>query len=466
MAWRRGVPRSARDAASDRAGNFHGSVSKTFGINQARTRYPMKRFFAGILLTLGLPLAVAVPVAAVSGVGPAAAQELLRAAAVINDEVISQLDLDMRLKLAILAIGQPDSPQLRKRMITQVIRTLIDERLQSQEAERLDITVADEQVDAAAAEIAQRNKLSDEAFAAMMQSRGIIPNAFREQIRSQLRWSQLVARRLRPSVEVSEDEVEEVVRRITASRGLKQRRVSEIFLAVGTALEEDEILVNAQRLIEQLRAGGSFPSLARQFSEAASAARGGDLGWIQEGQLPEELDVVLANMRPGTLSMPIRGLSGFHILLLRDERQSSLGEVSLHLKQIVFDIPSGASEAEIQALAARAEDARGRIPDCAGLDEQAAEIGSEGSGDLGNVNPGDLPPPIRDIVMTLPVGQVSPPLKFSDSLRILMVCERTDSGIDRAKIRDDLANQRLDMLARRYMRDLRRSANIDVRIKL
>jgi peptidyl-prolyl cis-trans isomerase SurA len=254
----------------------------------------MKRFFASILLTLGLPLAVAVPVAAVSGVGPAAAQELLRAAAVINDEVISQLDLDMRLKLAILAIGQPDSPQLRKRLITQVIRTLIDERLQSQEAERLDITVADEQVDAAAAEIAQRNKLSDEAFAAMMQSRGIIPNAFREQIRSQLRWSQLVARRLRPSVEVSEDEVEEVVRRITASRGLKQRRVSEIFLAVGTALEEDEILVNAQRLIEQLRAGGSFPSLARQFSEAASAARGGDLGWIQEGQLPEELDSTLS----------------------------------------------------------------------------------------------------------------------------------------------------------------------------
>lgn len=426
----------------------------------------MRRYFASILLTLGLSLAVAVPVAAVSGVGPAVAQELLRAAAVINDEVISQLDLDMRLKLAILAINQPDSPQLRKRMTPQVIRTLIDERLQSQEAERLDITVADKQVDAAAAEIAQRNKLSVVEFDMMMESRGIIPSAFREQIRSQLKWRELVARRLRPSVDVSEDEVEEVVRRITASRGLIQRRVSEIFLAVGTALEEDEILVNAQRLIEQLRAGGNFPSLARQFSEAATAARGGDLGWIQEGQLPEELDTALSQMRPGTLSVPIRSLSGFHILLLRDEWQSSLGEVSLHLKQIVFETPSGASEAQLQALAAQAEDARSRITGCAGLDEQAAEIGSEGSGDLGTVNPGDLPPPIRDIVMALPVNQASPPLKFSDSLRILVVCERTDSGIDRAKIKEDLSGQRLDMLARRYMRDLRRSANIDVRIKL
>jgi peptidyl-prolyl cis-trans isomerase SurA len=426
----------------------------------------MRRFFASILLTLGLPLAVAVPVAAVSGVGPAVAQELLRAAAVINDEVISQLDLDMRLRLAILAIGQPDSPQLRKRMTPQVIRSLIDERLQSQEAERLDITVTDERVDAAASEIAQRNKLSDVEFATMLKSRGIIPSSFLDQIRSQLRWSKLVASRLRPSVEVSEDEVEEVVRRITASRGLKQRSVSEIFLAVGTALEEDEILVNAQRLIDQLRAGGNFPSLARQFSEAASAARGGDLGWIQEGQLPEELDTALSKMRPGTLSAPIRSLTGFHILLLRDERQSSLGKVSLHLNQIVFERPSGASEAEIQALTAQAEAARGRITGCAGMGELGAEIGSEGSGDLGTVNPGDLPQPIRDIVMALPVGQASPPLKFSDSLRILVVCERTDSGVDRVKIREDLANQRLDMLARRYMRDLRRSANIDVRIKL
>ncbi len=426
----------------------------------------MRRYFASILLTLGLSLAVAVPVAAVSGVGPAAAQELLRAAAVINDEVISQLDLDMRLRLAILTISQPDSPQLRKRMTPQVIRLLIDERLQSQEAARLDITVNDKQIDIAAEEIAQRNKISFGEFATMMTNRGIIPSVFRDQIRSQLTWQKLVSLRLRPSVDVSEDEVEEVVRRITASQGLKQRRVSEIFLAVDTAQEEDEVLANARRLIEQLRAGGNFPSLARQFSEAASAARGGELGWIQEGQLPEELDAVLSKMRPGMLSPPIRTLSGFHLLLLLDERQSSLGEISLHLKQIVFEWPEGASETQIQALAARAEAARGRIAGCAELDAQAAIIGAQGSGDLGTVKPGDLPPAIRDIVMALPVGQASPPLRFSSGFRILFVCERRDSGIDRAKIRDGLAGQRLDMLARRYMRDLRRSANIDVRINL
>ena len=297
----------------------------------------------------------------------------------------------------------------------------------------------------------------------MMESRGIIPNIFLEQVRSQLTWNALVARRLRPSVEVSEDEIEESVRRITASRGLKQRRVSEIFLAVDTVLQEDEILGNAQLLVAQLRAGGSFPALARQFSEAASAARGGELGWIQEGQLLEGLDAVLARMRPGTLSAPIRSLSGFHILMLRDERQATLGEVTLHLKQVLFALPKGASKDQKQALSARAEAARGRIAGCTGLDALAAEIGDPGSGDLGKVKPGDLPPRTRDAVISLPIGQASPPMEVPEGLGILVVCERTDSGIDRARIRDRLSAQRLDMLARRYMRDLRRSANVDIR---
>jgi len=419
----------------------------------------MRRLFASLLLFLGLPLAAMAP-----GTVPAAAQEMLRAAAVINDEVISVLDLDMRLRLAIFASGQPDSEALRERMTPQIIRALIDERLQSQEAERLGITVPDDLVADTAEEIAQRNKMSYAAFANIIENRGIIPSAFLQQVRSQLTWNVLVARRLRPSVEVSEDEIEEIVRRITASQGLKQRRVSEIFLAVDTVLEEDEILGNARRLFEQLRAGGSFPSLARQFSEAASAARGGDLGWIQEGQLPEELDAALAKMRPGSLSPPVRSLSGFHLLLLRDERQSSLGEVKLHIKQVVFTRPQNATEEQERALNARAEAARGRISGCAGLDALAAEIGSPGSGDLGTVNANDLPPRVREVVLPLPIGQASPPIEVPGGRGILVVCERTDSGIDRDKIRERLSSQRLDMLARRYMRDLRRSANVDIRL--
>lgn len=418
-------------------------------------RRPIKRFIRCALLICALAPAVQ---------NAGAAQDLLRAAAVVNDEVISVFDLDMRLRLGILATGQKDNRKLRDRMTAQVIRTLIDEQLQKQEAERLGITITDEQVTNGAEEIARRNKLTIEGFAGLLERRGILLEAFLDQIRGQLTWSALVVRRLRPSVQVSNDEVEEVVRRIAANRGTRLRRVSEIFLAVDTALREDEVRRNAERLFEQLRAGARFSSLARQFSESATAARGGDLGWIRDGQLPEEIDKALARMRPGMLSRPIRTLSGFHILLLGEEKQTSLGEVMLHLKQILIAIPSGASEEQRRAAAERAGQARERIAGCAGLDALAGEIGAPGSGDLGTVKSSNLPAPIRDAVMALPIGQPSRPVSVSGGLAVLVVCNRAESGIDRQRIAERLTAERLDMLARRYMRDLRRSANVDIRL--
>ena len=415
----------------------------------------MRRFLAPALLICGLALAAS---------GPRAQQDMLRAAAVVNDEIVSMLDLEMRLKLAFLATGQKDSPQLRDRMTRQIVRTLIDERLQIQAAERLGITITDERVTKAAQGIARRNKMSLEDFSKMLESRGVLPNAFLDQVRAQVTWNALIARRLRPSVQIVDEEVEEVVRRITATRGATQHRVSEIFLSVDTALQEGEVLRNAERLIEQLRAGARFPSLAREFSESASAAQGGDLGWIQEGQLLEALDEALRRMQPGTVSRPIRTISGYHILLLRDQKQTALGEVTLHLKQVLFALPDDASEEQRRDAAERGAQARLRINGCAGLDQLAGEIGSPGSGDLGKVKLSDLPPRIRDAVISLPSGQPSQLVAVAGGLGILVVCDRVESGIDRALIKDRLAGARLDILARRYMRDLRRSANVDIRL--
>lgn len=418
-------------------------------------RHSINRFISRAFLVCALALAVQ---------STCAAQGTLRAAAVVNDEAISMLDLDMRIRLEILATGQKDDQQLRGRITARVIRTLIDERLRDQEAKRLGITITDDQVTNAAKEIARRNKLTMEKFTKLLENRGILPEAFLDQLRGQLTWSALVARRLRPTVQVTNEEIEEVARRIAANRGTRQRRVSEIFLAVDTVLQEDEIRRNAEELFEQLRAGASFPSLARQFSESATAAQGGDLGWIQEGQLPEELDKALTQMRPGMLSRPIRALTGFHILLLSEEKQNFLGEVRLHLKQILIAVPSGASTEQRREAAERAGQARQRIAGCAGLDALAGEIGSPGSGDLGTVKLSDLPAQIRDAVTALPIGQPSQPVSVAGGLGVLVVCNRAESGIDRNRIEQRLVSERLDMLSRRYMRDLRRSANVDIRL--
>lgn len=257
----------------------------------------------------------------------ARAQDALRAAAVVNDEVISILDLLMRVRLAILGAGIEDTPEARNRIARQVLGRLIDERLQQQEAERLDIDVTDSQMDLALESLARQNKMTREQLFDALNQRSIYPSALLDQVRAQLLWQIVVQRSLTPKITIREDEIDEIVARISAKQGELERRVAEITLGVETALQEEEVRQNAARLVEQIRAGASFSGLAREFSQSATANLGGDLGWVKDGELPDNLNRVLAGMQPGQVSDPVRTLTGFTILLLLEQRQSEAVQV-------------------------------------------------------------------------------------------------------------------------------------------
>lgn len=300
--------------------------------------------------------------AAVPPDGVRAQEDLFRPAAVVNDDVISVLDLAMRVELAIVAAGVQDSLEVRRRLTPQVLRGLIDERLQMQEAKRLDISVTDEQVASALQQIAAQNNMTEGEFLTMLRNRNILPTTLIDQIRAQIAWQAVIQRSIRPNVVIAPEEVDEVISRLNARRGAIERRVAEIFIPVETAAREEEALQNANRLLQELRNGANFAGLARQFSQSGTATLGGDMGWVREGELDPDLETVLAQMGPGEVTRPIRTVSGFHILLLRDLRKNSGDE------------------------------------------------------------------------------------------------------IDRSRIQENLANQRLDQLAQRTLQDLRRTANVDVRI--
>jgi peptidyl-prolyl cis-trans isomerase SurA len=238
--------------------------------------------------------------------GKPRAQDTLRAAAMVNDEVISVLDLVMRTRLAILASGLKNSAEVRDRLREQVLRSLIDERLQVQEADRLDISVEESQLETEIAGLAQRNNMNPDQFLQLLAKNQILPTALRDQIRSEITWQTLVQVRLRPSIEISEEEVDEFIGRFESRSGSVQLRVSEILLSVDSADQEQQIREAANRLTEELRNGASFAELARQFSQSATASVAGDLGWVQEAQLPDELDQALAQMQPGQVRGPIR----------------------------------------------------------------------------------------------------------------------------------------------------------------
>lgn len=136
----------------------------------------------------------------------------------------------------------------------------------------------------------------------------------------------------------------------------------------------------------------------------------------------------------------------------------------MRLRQVLFAVQPGASQQALQQAAVAANDARTRIASCTDADSVAQSVGSPGSGDLGSVRLSDLPAGLRQAVANLPIGQPSNPMQVSGGVAILVVCEREDGDIDRQRIFDSLLDQRLNLLERRYMRDLRRQANVDIRL--
>ena len=411
--------------------------------------------------------------AAVFGVSPVVAQDrsggrpLEHIAAVVNDDVISVLDLEVRLRLALLTAGLQDAPEIRQRLAPQVLRSLVEEKLQLQEAKRLNIAASDQEIDGALLRIAEQNKMPRAALDKYLASRSVPISALMSQIRANIAWTKLIQRKLRPTIQIGGEEIDAAIDRLRANVGKPEYLAAEIFLAVESTMQEDGVRRSAERLIEEIRRGTPFSAVARQFSQAAGAGNGGDLGWVQPGQLSDDLDRALISLRPGMVSSPIRTATGYHILMVRDQRTISAGnpaEAQVRLKQLVFPVSARADrKARIEEAARVSRTVQG----CSEFDARIRAAGQESSGDLGVVRVGDLPPEFARLVSSLPIGQVSPPFGSERQVVLVAVCERRNGGggaPNRDAVAASLSNERLDMLQRRYLIDLKRSAYVDVRM--
>ncbi len=387
---------------------------------------------------------------------------------IINGEVITGTDVDQRVALIVAASGGKIAAEELDRLRMQVLRNLMDETLQIQEARAQDMAVAEEEVEQSYARIAQQNFGQDpKAMDAYLVKIGSSPASLKRQIRGELSWQRLLRRNVTPYVNVSEDEVREEIKRQEEARGTEEYRVGEIFLSANSENRE-AVAQNAIRIVEQLQKGASFVGYARQFSEASTASVGGDLGWIRAGVLPPELDTVVKTLAPGQMAGPIEVRGGFSIVVLIDKRQvltADPRDATLSLKQISISFAPGTTEAQAttraQDFAAKMKAAKG----CAQADTVAASLGAEVVTN-DQIKARDLPGPLQTLVLGLSPGETTPPFgSIQDGVRVLMLCGRDDPKVAGAvsfeEVQAQKEDERINRRAQAYLRDLRRDAVID-----
>ncbi|WP_374383306.1 peptidylprolyl isomerase [Dongia sp.] len=397
------------------------------------------------------------------------AQGDLKIVAVVNEDVITELDLFVRMRLAMVSAKLNDTPETRQRLLPTLLRTMIDEKLKSQEAKRQNIPVSTSEVQRRIDELAKRNGMTTEQLSQTLQQNGIFIDVLAEQIRTDLSWARLVQRRLRSQVKISDEEIDQSLAAMQAAQGQTEYRLLQIFLSSGSG-DEASIQQSAQRLKEQLDQGADFSALATEFSQDQGAIRGGDWGWMRLDMMDPPVAQVVQTLPPNQASQPIRGAGGYYIVEVRatrtiDARTVSAGTVEID--QILWGLPTNAAESEINKAISQANTLIPRIQSCGDMNTVAADAKPAVYRSLGNVLVNDLPPEVQPYALNQPIGEPSPPIRTNRGIGIFTVCSRSsgdDSSLSRVSVADRLGRQRLDTLARGYLSDLRRAAVIDIRL--
>jgi peptidyl-prolyl cis-trans isomerase SurA len=390
-----------------------------------------------------------------------------RATAQVNGEIITGTDIDHRLALIVAANENKLPPEELARFRAQILTNLIDETLQIQEAAANEIEVTDAEVNQYFDRVAQQNfnRPANEVEKYLV-SIGASVATLKRQIKGELSWSRLLSRNVRPSANVSDDEVNAIIERIKATKGTTEYRLGEIYLAA-TPETLPSVQENARKIIDQLRQGGNFVAYARQFSEASTASVGGDLGWLSLAQLPQSLATAAAGMNSNEVNA-VASPGGISILLLIDKRQVATSDPRdslLSLKQIAINFPKGTTEAQVTPLIKTFSEETQRISGCGVADEMARKLGADVVNRDG-IKIRELPTPLQQVMLDLQVGQSTPPYgSLEDGVRVFVLCGR-DAPQEAAsesfdEIMSRLEEERVNKRARIYLRDLRRDAVIE-----
>src|SRR5436190_7398357 len=267
---------------------------------------------------------------------PSGGAPQLGIAAVVNDEVISIFDLISRVRLVMISSNIADTPETRQRIAPQVLRSLIDEKLQLQEAKRQSVTASDEELNKGLAQIEKQNNMKPGQLNEFLKSRGLDRGQLVDQMTASIVWAKLVKRQAAQSASISDDEIDEALKRAKEHASEPQSRVAEIFLAVDNPSQDEEVRRLAERLGQQMRQGARFSAVAQQFSQSATAGVGGDIGWVRPDQLSPELGKAVGQLKQGELSPPVRTGGGYYLLLVVDRRNSGGG--GGEAQGTVFDI--------------------------------------------------------------------------------------------------------------------------------
>jgi peptidyl-prolyl cis-trans isomerase SurA len=402
-------------------------------------------------------------------------------AATVNDESISDYELRQRIALFISTSGLAPTADDQKRIRGQILDQMVDEKIRLQEAVKKKITVSPVEVDKAINSLLGQNHLTMDQLRSVLTQAGASEYALRQQITAQLAWQKTVQDEYSSRVNISPAQIDAEYQRYADGANKPHFLVNEIFLPVTNPEQDAKVLKDAQNIHDQIQAGASFGAVAHQFSQNPAAAMGGAIGEVHEGQLAPELNAALIQMKPGELSSPIRSVGGYYILNLQArqepqgtkiaqvENRATSPDGTLPLASLLLPLGANPTKEVIQSANQYAANIHNTFNGCDNLKLLADKMKGSVYADLGNMKVTDLAPDIQKALAQTPPGETTMPVDLDVGVEIMARCDKkvvvqtAYQMPTRDQVEEILFDAQISALALRYMRDLKRDADVEVR---
>ena len=406
---------------------------------------------------------------------PSGVVELDKIAVVVNNEVITQNDLNERYGAIVKQLQKqgtklPPQDELRK----QLLERMVNDMVQMQEAKETGIKIDDNTLEKTLQRIADENNVSMTEFRRLLEADGVKYSKFREEIRGELIMQRLREREVEGNVNVTEAEVDtQLALESKEATSDQEYRLAHILLLLpeqATAVQIEAKRKRALQALAELRKGADFAQISAQFSDAPDALQGGNLGWRPVGRLPAIFTEALSTLKQGEITDILKSPNGFHIVKLLDKRGRDAAPAITQTKarHILIRTKDGVTDDDAKSRLARL---RERIIGGADFAELAKVHSDDPSnakgGDLGWISPGDTVPEFERVMNGLRDNELSSPFQSQFGWHLLQVMERKTEGLSeerkRLAARNVLRQRKADEAYQDWLRQTRDRAFVEFR---
>jgi len=395
--------------------------------------------------------------------------ELVSIAAIVNDDPVTLMDLNNRIRLIIVSSNLPNNLETREKIYGQALQSLINEKLQSQEAEKLGIRITTQEIDNNIKYIEQNNNMEDNTLIDTLYKNGVPKSALPTRLKANLILESLLQKVIQPKVKITTNEIDNEYNNFVSNEGKYEYKLSEIIFNYTRLSKNTDTILVAKQIRKKIIEENNFDAIAERINENGSGEYKKNNNWRLKNNINIKTYDAIKGLKIDDVSDLILLNTGVSIIKIDDKRKITIPDLSntvTDISIIIFDLPINKNK--MSGLLEEISNKTINIKSCNEMSKALKIVGNKQGRYIGKILLKNLPDNFIKNIKNLEVDKPSSPIISQDGIYILMVCERNaklnQEFALKEMIKGNIRSRSTNILKERYLLDLNRKALIDIRM--